>query len=71
MSVNTLAKPELPGWNGRFSSWMICSTTAATPSSSATRATACHTLLAPALIRCSPTYWMAALSRTRTRIVTP
>src|ERR1700734_1619865 len=65
VSVNTLEKPELPGWNGRLSSWRICTTTAATPSSSATKAAACQALLDPALIRCSPTYCTTALSRTR------
>ena len=65
MSTNTLEKPELPGWNGRFSRSRICTTTAATPRSRAIRLAACQTFFAPALIRTRPTYWITALATTR------
>ena len=71
MSTNTVEKPELPGWNGRLSRSRICTTTAATPRSRATRLAACQTFFAPALIRTRPTYWITALATTRIRTVTP
>ena len=69
--MKTLAKPDWPGWNGRLSSWKICSATATRPRTSATTAEMNQALLLPPLISCSPTVWIIALTTTRAMIAAP